>query len=70
MTGLMSMLHSHMFDKKSLLLDENGPTERRSGIERRVFSYSWYIPERRFGADKREYIIDSENHDRKRRLKM
>ena len=28
--------------------------ERRSGIERRRFSYTWHIPERRSGADRRK----------------
>ena len=36
--------------KKSVRLDKDG---RRIGIERRTFSYSAYIPERRSGIDRR-----------------
>lgn len=32
----------------------NYSKERRSGVERRIFSYSLYIPERRLGTDQRE----------------
>jgi hypothetical protein len=35
---------------KAALLDKGG---RRSGIERRCFSYTCYIPERRSGMDRR-----------------
>jgi len=28
--------------------------ERRSGVERRIFSYSWCIPERRSGLEQRD----------------
>jgi len=32
----------------------NYSKERRSGVERRIFLYSLYIPERRLGIDQRE----------------
>lgn len=36
------------------------PGERRSGRDRRTFSYTCYIPERRIGADRRS------GHDRRK----
>ncbi len=36
--------------KIALLIDKGG---RRSGIERRVFSYAVHLPERRSGKDRR-----------------
>ena len=35
---------------------ENDSTERRSGIERRQFSYSYYFPERRFNKGSRRNV--------------
>ena len=43
-------------DDAGLSLDqcENGNGGRRSGAERRKFSYTLYIPERRSGRDRRK----------------
>jgi len=54
MARLMSIYDNPMVDKHVFAKDEHGAKERRSGIERRIFSYSWHIPERRSGADKRK----------------
>jgi hypothetical protein len=34
------------------------PGNRRSGIDRREFSYSCYVPERRLGRDRRRLVVD------------
>lgn len=36
--------------KREILPDNSG---RRSGVDRRAFSYAMHIPERRFGEDRR-----------------
>jgi|GEM_PF-5037625 len=41
-------------DELSLDLIENDKDGRRTGIERRQFSYSAYIPERRSGEERRQ----------------
>jgi hypothetical protein len=41
-------------DELSLDLIENDNGGRRTGIERRQFSYSVYIPERRSGEERRQ----------------
>ena len=46
---------SPMVDEHSFAVELQSSCERRSGIERRVFSYSWHIPERRSGIDKRKH---------------
>jgi len=41
----------------------NYSKERRCGVERRIFSYSLYIPERRSGIDQRECLKTVWKHD-------
>ena len=41
-------------NKRVILAETNG--EARSGIERRQFTYTAYIPERRSGKDRREKL--------------
>jgi hypothetical protein len=50
----MNIYDNSMVDKNVFAMDERTGRERRSGVERRVFSYSWHIPERRSGIDKRK----------------
>lgn len=54
MARLMSIYDNPMVDRHVFAKDEHAVKERRSGIERRIFSYSWHIPERRSGTDKRK----------------
>ena len=46
---------------KHVIIDNNG---RRSGVERRQFSYNGHIPERRFSKDRRS------GRDRRRKSRM
>jgi hypothetical protein len=39
--------------------------ESRTGIERRQFSYTAYIPERRSGKDRRKFINRIRRYDRR-----
>jgi len=47
------MLHRLIKNKIQSLEDTRSPHDRRSGIERRNFSYVVHIPERRSGRDRR-----------------
>jgi hypothetical protein len=49
-----------------ILLDNGG---KRSGIERRHFSYGQHIPERRSGKDRRAEIIENLKQERQSNLK-
>ncbi|BBO71682.1 hypothetical protein DSCA_56120 [Desulfosarcina alkanivorans] len=40
--------------KITLPINEPIEDERRSGFDRRVLTYDWYIPERRTTADRRQ----------------
>lgn len=44
---------------KKICLDHQIRDDRRSGIERRCFSYTVYIPERRSGRERRGLVEDS-----------
>jgi hypothetical protein len=44
----------HKLEAVSSGQDEDEKVEQRTGAERRKFSYSAYIPERRTGQDRRE----------------
>lgn len=46
--------NSSMVDEHAFAMEVKSSYERRSGVERRMFSYSWHIPERRSGIDKRK----------------
>ena len=52
----MNIYHDSMVDEHIFTMDTQSFYERRSGVERRVFSYSWHIPERRSGTDKRKRV--------------
>ncbi|BBO92509.1 hypothetical protein [Desulfosarcina ovata] len=36
--------------------------ERRAGIDRRVLTYDWYIPERRTTTDRRQGQCEDDSH--------
>jgi hypothetical protein len=46
--------NTSMVDEHTFAVEVQSAYERRSGVERRIFSYSWHIPERRSGIDKRK----------------
>ncbi len=47
------MVENSMMPSRTGVLTFVDKGERRSGIDRRTFSYTCYIPERRMGADRR-----------------
>jgi hypothetical protein len=52
-------MHSiRKLDEVALSLHQFGDDKdcQRTGIERRQFSYSWYIPERRYGQERRSEL--------------
>ena len=51
---VVHIYESSMVDEHTFAVEVQPSCERRSGVERRMFSYSWHIPERRSGIDKRK----------------
>ncbi len=66
----LKMFAADALREKKVVFSLSTCPDRRSGVERRQFSYDSYIPERRCGQDRRSSLDSRSDFDRRKSKKL